>query len=144
MVSPGINDPHTAISVLDRLGATLCDVVPLHFSQGVTLREGRAVLVVPSVGYGGLTDAMFHMIRQNAVRSAAVLIRLIEVLSAVAACERAPARLMELQRHADLALGDAERSIATPADLDDVRRRHDIFCTVRTHGGQALICDYGG
>ena len=59
-LSPGINDPHTAISVLDRLGAALCDVAPLHLSTGVSLREGRLALVVPSVSYDGLTDTMFH------------------------------------------------------------------------------------
>ena len=46
-LSPGINDPHTAISVLDRLGAALCDVAPLHLPSGVSLREGRLALVVP-------------------------------------------------------------------------------------------------
>ena len=33
-LSPGINDPHTAMSVLDRLGATLCDAVPLYYPAG--------------------------------------------------------------------------------------------------------------
>ncbi len=73
-LSPGINDPHTAMSVLDRLGAALCDAAPLYFTSGMSLLEGRAVLVVPAVGYGALTDAMFHMLRQNAAGSAAVLI----------------------------------------------------------------------
>ena len=33
-LSPGINDPHTAIAVLDRLGAALCDIVPVHLDFG--------------------------------------------------------------------------------------------------------------
>ena len=138
-LSPGINDPHTAMSVLDRLGAALCDAVPLHLSSGVTLADGRPVLVVPAIGYGGLTDAMFNMIRQNAAGSPAVLIRELEVLTAVASCEREPLRQAELQRHADLVLGDAERDVATPADLEDVRRRHRRFLDVRTHGPLGAI-----
>ena len=67
---------------------------------------------------------MFHMIRQNAAGSTAVLIRLIEVLGAVASCERAPERLQELQRH---------------ADLEDVCRRHAWFGTVRLRGGIAML-----
>ena len=78
-LSPGINDPHTAISVLDRLGAALCDLQPLFLGSGVHLRDQRPVLVVPAVTYDGLVDAMFLMIRQNAAGSAAVLIRLLEV-----------------------------------------------------------------
>ena len=69
-LSPGINDPHTAMSVLDRLGAALCDVVPLHLPTGVFLRDGWPALVVPSIDYDGLVDAMFHMIRQNAAGNA--------------------------------------------------------------------------
>jgi uncharacterized membrane protein len=46
-LSPGINDPYTAISVLDRLGAALCDVVPLHLPTGVWKRDGRLALVAP-------------------------------------------------------------------------------------------------
>jgi uncharacterized membrane protein len=133
-LSPGINDPHTAMSVLDRLGAALCDAAPLHLATGVSLHDGRAVLVVPAIDYGGLTDAMFHMLRQNAAGSTAVLAHQLDVLTAVAGCERNPDRLAELQRHADLVLGDAERDVRTPADLEDVRVRHQRFATVRRHG----------
>ena len=63
---------------------------------------------------------MFHMIRQNAAGSAAVLIRMLDVLTAVVSRERDAARVGTLQRHADLILGDAERNISTPADLGDL------------------------
>ena len=137
-LSPGINDPHTAIGVLDRLGASLCDVAPVWLPTGVTLDNGHAVLVVPSVDYDGLVDGMFHMIRQNAAGSAAVLIRLLEVLTAVASCERDPIRSATLQRHADLALGDAGRSIGTPADVADVRRVHAAFERMRQAGPSGM------
>ena len=62
------------MSVLDRLGAALCDIAPLHLPTGVWLRGAWPALVVPSIDYDGLVDAMFHLIRQNAVGNAAVLI----------------------------------------------------------------------
>ncbi len=126
-LSPGINDPHTAISVLDRLGAALCEIQPLHFRTGVSMREDRLVLFVPHVQYGQLLNTMFHMIRQNAAGNAAVLIKILEVLTEVAACDRDADRLAHLERHADLVLGDAERTLKTPADFEDLRRRHDAF-----------------
>ncbi len=129
-LSPAINDPHTALSVLDRLGASLCEVVPLHLPNGAMQRNGRTVLVVPTVDYDGLTDSMFHMIRQNAAGSPAVLIRALEVLTVVASCEPDPTRRAALQRHARLTLGDAERDVKTPEDLDDIRRRHAAFLAV--------------
>ncbi len=133
-LSPGINDPHTAMSVIDRLGAALCDLVPRRFPSGVLFRDDRLTLVVPSIDYDGLADAMFHMIRQNAAGSTAVLIRLLEVLTSILSCEHDPARVQTLQRHADLVLGDAERDVATPPDLQDIRNRHSRFQTMRSEG----------
>ncbi|MEO8856324.1 MAG: DUF2254 family protein, partial [Burkholderiaceae bacterium] len=137
-LSPGINDPHTAMSALDRLGAALCDLVPLHLPDGLFRREGRCVLVLPAVDYEGLTDAMFHLIRQNAGGSATVLIRMLEVLTSVASCERDPARLSALQRHAALITTDAQRTVATPSDLDDLRRRSERFTRMRIFGPLAV------
>lgn len=142
-LSPGINDPHTAMNALDRLGAALCDLVPLTLPSGAHLRHGRCVLVVPAVDYGGLVDAMFHLVRQNAAGAAAVLIRMLEVITAVAGCERDAARLAELRRHADLILGDAERDVKTPADVLDVRSRHARFAAVAARGPAALIDEIG-
>jgi uncharacterized membrane protein len=133
-LSPGINDPLTAISVIDRLGAALCDLAPLHLPTGVLMAKGRPVLIVPSVDYDGLVDAMFHMIRQNGSRSPAVLIRILDVLTAVVTVERASRRLATLQRHADLVLDDASRQIKSPADLQDVRKRHCGFVAMKAHG----------
>ncbi|MCW6507261.1 DUF2254 domain-containing protein [Lichenifustis flavocetrariae] len=138
-LSPGINDPHTAMSVLERLGAALCELVPRHLPSGVSVREGRAVLLVPRVDYDGLTDTMFHMIRQNADGSAAILIRILEVLTAVVSCEAQPRRVAALQRHADLVLSDGERSIETPSDLLDLRMRHRRFAAMRSGGPAACV-----
>ena len=133
-LSPGINDPLTAISVIDRLGAALCDLVPLYLPTGVVIEQGRPVLVVPSVDYDGLVDAMFHMIRQNGSNSTAVLIRILDVLAAVVGLERDPPRVATLQRHADLVLDDASRHITSPADLHDIRERHQGFVAMKDRG----------
>ena len=138
-LSPGINDPHTAIAVLDRLGAALCELVPMHLDSGVSFRRNRVALVVPVVDYDGLVDAMFHMIRQNAGGSTAVLVRLLEVLIAVASCEHQPARVGTLRRHADLVLTDAQNDIANPDDLADLCRRHSRFDAMRLRGPVAAI-----
>ena len=143
-LSPGINDPHTAMSVLERLGAALCELAPRHLPTGVSITDGRVTLVVPRVDYDTLTDTMFHMIRQNAAGSSAVLIRMLEVLTAVVSCERRPERVASLQRHADLVLADAERSIETPADLDDLRKRHWTFGRMRDGGPAVCIAGSNG
>ena len=126
-LSSGINDPNTAMSVLDRLASSLCELAPRFLPTGVHLRNGITALAVPSIDYDGLVDAMFHMIRQNAAGNVAVLIRMLEVLAAVASVEHGSLRTGALQRHADLVLADSERDVSTHLDLAELRRRHAGF-----------------
>ena len=142
-LSPGINDPETAMGVLDRLGGTLCELGPLHLPSGVTIRDGRVAVVVPNVDYDGLVDAMFHMIRQNAAGSTAVLLRMLEVLTSVLSCETDPARIETLQRHANLVLEDADREIPSQSDRADVHRRYRAFMRAKQEGPLAAITDPG-
>lgn len=139
-LSPGINDPHTAISVINRLGSALCDMVPRHLSSGVTVINGQVVLVTPSINYDGLVDAMFHMIRQNGVGSTAVLVRLLDVLTVVVNCEPDVMRQRTLRRHADLVLADAER-ISSRDDRITIIRRHEAFMVMLERGPVAHLCE---
>ncbi len=143
-LSPGINDPITAISVIDRLGSALCDLARRHLHTGVYERDGRAVLVVPSIDYDGLVNAMFHMIRQNAAGNAAVLIRILDVIVAVSRCERDPGRVETLAHHVTLVRDDAMRTIASTADQNDVVARCDVFAAVRSDGPAAALADRCG
>ncbi|RJF66594.1 DUF2254 domain-containing protein [Rhodopseudomonas palustris] len=133
-LSPGINDPHTAISVLNRLGAVLCEMQQIRLQSGVWVMQGRGVLVVPHVQYDELVDAMLHMIRQNAAGKPSVLIGILMVLTHVASVERDPPRLSSLRRHAGLAMQDGERDIPSPDDLADLRRHYEAFIDVVEHG----------
>jgi uncharacterized membrane protein len=133
-LSPGINDPFTAGSVVDHLGDALCRIAPRHLPTGAVVREGRVVLVHPVTDYDGLCDAMFHMIRQNSAGSVLVLGRMLDVLTRVAEIERLTTRLRELRRHADLVQAAAERDVADPHDLDDLRQRHAKFVAMHEEG----------
>ncbi|MHB2211478.1 DUF2254 domain-containing protein [Methylobacterium sp. CM6257] len=129
-LSPGINDPMTAGSVLDHLGDALCRIAPRHLPTGAVTRDRRVVLVHPVTDYDGLCDAMFHMIRQNATGSVHVLARLLDVLARVAEVERLADRLVVLHRHADLAIAAARRDVADPHDVADLEERHARFLCV--------------
>jgi len=82
---------------------------------------------------------MLHMIRQNATTSPAVLIRMLDVLTMVAACEGDPGRRASLDRHADLVLTDAERAVPNAADRADIVRRHANYQLVRRQGVAAIV-----
>ncbi len=122
-LSPGINDPFTAIGVLDRLGATLAGLAGRHLPDGVFPRDGTVRLVRPATDYAGLADAMFHMLRQAASGQPAVMIRMLEVLAAVAAVEPDSGRRAVLARHADLAAAAALRGTRDASARRAIRDR---------------------
>nr|WP_264185617.1 DUF2254 domain-containing protein [Roseicella aerolata] len=123
-LSPGINDPFTAIAVLDRLGAALCDLAGRELPDGHTVRGGRLRVVRPATDYPGLLDAMFHMLRQNGAGQPAVMIRLLEVLAEVGAVERDPDRRQALYRHAALAREAALAGTDDTAARAAIEERH--------------------
>ncbi|MBS0252766.1 MAG: DUF2254 domain-containing protein [Proteobacteria bacterium] len=126
-LSPGINDPYTAIAAIDRLGSGLCEIAGRHLPTNVFCREGRVVLVIPAVDYEGLVAASFDMIRQNAGGQPAIFMHLIDVLTKIADCEAHPARKAALKRYGKLILLDADRTIANPSDLDRFHERYSLF-----------------
>ena len=126
-LSPGINDPFTAGSVLDRFADALCRIAPRHLPRGIVQRDGRVALSLDVVSYDGLCDGMFHTIRQNGSGSAYVLIRLLEVLCRVAEVERLTDRRSALSRHADLAIAVARDGVSDPAGLADCEAQYRAF-----------------
>lgn len=118
-LSPGINDPRTAISVLNRLGATLASLSRRHLDSGVRERCGMVRVRFPPLGYADVATVMFEMIRQSAGRSPAVLIHMVTVLAQVAKVERAPERLAALRWQARAA--DAEGRALFVNDVDRQR-----------------------
>ena len=122
-LSPGINDPFTAIAVLDRLGAALCGMVGRHLPPAVLLRDGVAVLHRRGTTYEGLCDAMFHMIRQAGAGSAAVLIRMVEVIDEALDVETVPARRAHLLHHVRLAQAAGQAGIADETGRADLAAR---------------------
>ncbi|MDI1240195.1 MAG: DUF2254 domain-containing protein [Polaromonas sp.] len=133
-LSPGINDPHTAMSVLDQLGATLCDMAGRNLPSGVSMRKQALALVVPDIGYEGMVNVMFHMIRQNSTANTAVLIRLLDVLTTVIICEPATDRRAALSHHAELVWSDVQRDVKNPSDREDVHLRYQSFHRAATSG----------
>jgi len=122
-LSPGVNDPFTAMAVLDRLGAVLCGLAGRHLPAPALVRDGRVVLFRRVTTHAGLCDAMFHMIREAGSAHAAVLIRLLEVLEDALEVEADPARRAVLQRHGRLALAAGRRSILDEAGRHDLEVR---------------------
>jgi uncharacterized membrane protein len=132
-LSPGINDPFTAVLCVDRLGSGLRRLLSrqmpgTHFyDDEQTLR-----LVLQSIDFAGLLDEAFDQIRQNMRGSTAVAIRMLETLEMLAAAARRPDQREALRRHAEMIFRVASADVPEQADRDRVEQRyHSVLRALR-------------
>ena len=129
-LSPGINDPFTAIAVVDRLGQSLALLMRRAPPSRLWRDESGAVRVVVQVsGFDGIVDFAFNQIRQSAAGHADVLIRVIETLGALAEHATDEAQRATLRRHVRMTSDAAHRSLAEREDLAVVDARRDRAAT---------------
>ena len=84
-LSPGTNDPFTAVSCLDYLGAALIKVTKRSLpTQEMWDSNGTLRIVTRPLTFASMVDAAFNQIRQYGRTSASVTIRLLEVIGAIA------------------------------------------------------------
>lgn len=123
-LSPGINDPFTAMTCLDRLGEALCRLarraVPSPYRYD---NEQRLRVIVHTVEFGSVVDAAFNQIRQYGRSSAAVMIRMLETLAVIANHSDREEVRSSLARHAELVQRAACMGIPEEADRKDVENR---------------------
>ena len=127
-LSPGINDPFTAITCVDRLGSAL-SLLAGRRMPAVWHRddEGIARVCDSPVSFDKAIDAAFDPIRQYARGNAPVTIRMMEMLEELAPlCRRAGDR-QALSRHAEMLLRSAVSALPEPTDVADVRSRYRQF-----------------
>ena len=124
-LSPGINDPFTAINCVDRLGAALCVLVekfipsPYRYDEDGNLRVVTDASTIP-----GIIDAAFNQIRQAGRADTAVTIRLLETIVAVGRDTRDPAFLDPLRRQADAIHRGSQDGLQDKNDRADAEERY--------------------
>ena len=125
-LSPGVNDPFTAITCVDRLGSALCRLArrdlpsPCRYDEHKRLR-----IVAPRVTFTGILDAAFNQIRQYSRSSAAVAIQLLDTISAIAAAAHRPEDRNALRRHADMIARGAREGLPEAGDRQAVEERYE-------------------
>jgi uncharacterized membrane protein len=125
-LSPGINDPFTAIACVDRLGAAIGRLA--ERAMPATLRrdkEGTPRLLARPTTFADLLDAAFNQIRQYGCQSVAVAIRLLETLTRIASHVSTEEQRQALLAHAEMLQRDFRRHVEQPKDGDDFQRRYD-------------------
>ncbi|MFP4251483.1 MAG: DUF2254 domain-containing protein [Guyparkeria sp.] len=102
-LSPGINDPFTAIACVDRLGSALCRLATREMPSPYRYDgEGQLRVIAPSPSFAAMLDAGFDQIRQHGGSSVSVTIRLMETLAVITTFAHRPDDREALLRQAEM------------------------------------------
>jgi len=84
-ISPGVNDPFTAIRCIDQLSVGLSHLAEREFPSPYRYDDDHNLrVIVQPLTFAGLADAAFNQIRQYGSTDVAVIIRLLEAIAAIA------------------------------------------------------------
>lgn len=123
-LSPGINDPYTAITCTDKLCAMLCDLSQRPFPPSLhTDDEGEIRVCTRSFEFSQIANASFNQIRQYGKDSIAVTIRLLESLILIAEHAANDNQKGFVQEQSDMIGQACEQSTFCNKDKADINHR---------------------
>nr|MDA3935246.1 DUF2254 domain-containing protein [Actinomycetota bacterium] len=138
-LSPGLNDPFTAVTCVDRLGSALCRVAQREMPSPYRYdTEDQLRVIAPVITFSDITDAAFDQIRQYGRSSSTVTIRLLETIATVAGYVHRPEDLVVLRRHAKMIARGASEGLPEAEDRRKVEEHYQKasrLCSEPTGGG---------
>jgi uncharacterized membrane protein len=124
-LSPGINDPFTAMTSIDRLGASLARLARRKIPSPCRYDgDGRLRVIAPVVSFPAVLAAAFNQIRQYGRPHPAVTIRLMESLVVIASSVIRDADRAAVRQHAEMIRRGAHEAFSEPSDCADLDRRY--------------------
>lgn len=139
-LSPGINDPFTAMGCTDWLADALAEMARSRAPSGVTCgASGRPRLLEETVGFAELASLSFAPIRAYGADSAMVIAHLLHALARLAEQVNRPEHRTAVLREAELAAAAAREALKAEADLswmqESLDQVRDALARRRRHGG---------
>ena len=123
-LSPGINDPFTAITCIEWLGAALIRLGDRQFPARFRRDENGELRVIADVtDFAGLAASALDQIRQYGSSSVAVTLRMLDILERVGSEIRAPESREILRAHAQKIRDDGIASAGNAADRGEIEER---------------------
>lgn len=123
-LSPGINDPDTAIACIDQLADALGMVGDRSIPPAVLSHEGEVRLVTYPLTYSGLVDAAFSQIRQYSRGSVPVILRLLEAIASLTPGVQHESHRTALMHQAQMLWRASQESVPEPNDLRTIELRY--------------------
>ncbi|HEV8184566.1 MAG TPA: DUF2254 family protein [Chthoniobacterales bacterium] len=126
-LSPGINDPFTAMACIDWLGDALIRLAGRELPSGWRYdEEGRLRIIANTTDFAGIAAAAFNQIRQYGSKSVAVVLRLLETLAKVAPHLRRETDRSVLLEHARKVRDDGCAQVQNESDRAQIEERFAV------------------
>jgi uncharacterized membrane protein len=123
-LSPGINDPFTAVNCIDRIAAALCRLAERSFPSPLRRdEEGKLRVIARPVTFSRIVSAAFDPIRHYGRTSPPVVLRLLEVIAVIASRVQREEDRETLVNQAVMIERDAREAIPEEADRAAVHER---------------------
>ncbi len=127
-LSPGINDPYTAIACIDNLTSTMCYLSGVKFPSRYRYdNEGTLRLITKVLTYEGIFDAAFNQIRQFGHSVPSVAVRLMEAYITIDKFANKRQQKEVINKHAKMVLNMAEENFKEQSDLKDLKERSKLI-----------------
>lgn len=127
-ISPGINDPFTAIRCIDRLSAGLSRLAQSDFPSPYRYDKNHNLRIIAEpIKFENLVDLAFNQIRSYAQSDAAVTIRLLEAIATIATYTHNPKYQVILRQHADMIERGSHEGLSEENDRQDIQKRYQII-----------------
>lgn len=130
-LSPGVNDPFTAMTCLDWLSAALKQLGTRDALSPVrTDAEGAVRVVAHPATFGDFVDAVYGQLRPYLAADRNAALHALQTLGEIGGRTADPGRRAVLLAQADAIAEGAERALTLAADREAVRQRHGVVARV--------------
>lgn len=123
-LSPGVNDPYTAITCIDNLTTSMCRLLQIDFPSKYRSDENNNLRIIANTtDFEGYLNAAFNQIRQFSAGSPSVIIRLMEALITIDSFVKNDSEKKAVIKHAEMVLNIGKQTMNEEYDLNDLKQR---------------------
>jgi uncharacterized membrane protein len=125
-ISPGVNDPFTAIRCIDQLTTGLCRLAEREFPSPYRYDKHNQLRVIANpVQFAGILDDAFNQIRQYSKPDVAVQIRMLEAIARIATYTYNNKDRAALRHHADMIWRNCQEQVSEQSDRNQIEQRYN-------------------
>lgn len=127
-LSPGVNDPYTAIACIDNLTSVMCYLTGVNFPSAYRYDKKDNLRIIAGIHtFSGMLNTAFNQLRQYAERNPSVMIRLMEATNTISTFAKNKNQQELILQHAEMIMNAAQKTFSEKRDLEDMKKRFNAL-----------------